>query len=145
MEEEGRFELEVAEAVNLQLGMAIDSPKATLCSKKKAQDNIAVLPLQDGWGKKHQLFIKWKFLESKAAAYYFHGLILDEGNTEKSHRAAAAALHASEEYEMVGLEQSIGELKIIHVAGTKGKSFEELEASNLRNFSIGPTPWKNSF
>ncbi|KAF3336383.1 hypothetical protein FCM35_KLT18969 [Carex littledalei] len=83
--------------------MAIDSPKATLCSKKKAQDNIAVLPLQDGWGKKHQLFIKWKFLESKAAAYYFHGLILDEGNTEKSHRAAAAALHASEEYEVHNL------------------------------------------
>ncbi|KAJ1702091.1 hypothetical protein LUZ63_001870 [Rhynchospora breviuscula] len=99
----------LGQAVDLQLGMAIDSPKATLAVKRRlacemvkywqqAQDNIAVLPLQDGWGKKHQLFVKWKFLESKAAAYYFHGLILDEGNTEKSHRAAAAALHASEEF-----------------------------------------------
>lgn len=34
----------------------------------------------------------------QAAAYYFHGLILDEGNTEKSHGMAAAALQASEEF-----------------------------------------------
>jgi hypothetical protein len=35
---------------------------------------------------------------SQAAAYYFHGLILDEGNTEKSHGMAIAALQASEEF-----------------------------------------------
>ncbi|KAG6532436.1 hypothetical protein ZIOFF_006279 [Zingiber officinale] len=32
-----------------------------------------------------------------AAAYYYHGLILDEGNTEKSHGMAAAALQTAEE------------------------------------------------
>ncbi|MBA0682180.1 hypothetical protein Goari_023917 [Gossypium aridum] len=34
----------------------------------------------------------------KAAAYYYHGLILDEGNTEKSHGMAVAALQAADEY-----------------------------------------------
>jgi hypothetical protein len=33
----------------------------------------------------------------QAAAYYYHGLILDEGNTEKSHRMAVAALQSAEE------------------------------------------------
>ncbi|CAD5195104.1 unnamed protein product [Musa acuminata subsp. malaccensis] len=64
----------------------------------QAQNNIAKLPSTDGWAKKHQLFIKWKYAEAKAAAYYYHGLILDEGNTEKSHGVAIAALQASEEY-----------------------------------------------
>lgn len=41
------------------------------------------------------LFIYY-FLQ--AAAYYFHGLILDEGNTEKSHGMAVAALQAAEEF-----------------------------------------------
>jgi len=31
-------------------------------------------------------------------AYYYHGLILDEGNTEKSHGMAVAALQAADEY-----------------------------------------------
>lgn len=34
----------------------------------------------------------------QAAAYYYHGLILDEGNTEKFHGMAVAALQASDEY-----------------------------------------------
>lgn len=34
----------------------------------------------------------------QAAAYYYHGLILDEGNTEKSHGMAVAALQAADEY-----------------------------------------------
>ena len=34
----------------------------------------------------------------KAGAYYYHGLILDEGNTEKSHGMAVAALQAADEY-----------------------------------------------
>ncbi|KAK8945344.1 hypothetical protein KSP40_PGU009780 [Platanthera guangdongensis] len=37
-------------------------------------------------------------LLASAAAYYYHGLILDEGNTEKSHGMAAASLQASEEF-----------------------------------------------
>ncbi|CAL9207844.1 unnamed protein product [Musa hybrid cultivar] len=99
----------LGQCVDIQLGMAIDSPKATLAVKRRlacemvnywhqAQNNMAKLPSTDGWAKKHQLFIKWKYAEAKAAAYYYHGLILDEGNTEKSHGVAIAALQASEEY-----------------------------------------------
>ncbi|KAJ0106441.1 hypothetical protein Patl1_19277 [Pistacia atlantica] len=94
---------------DIQLGMAIDSTKATLAVKRRlacemvkywqqAQDNIMNLPLTNGWGEKHRLFIKWKYVEAKAAAYYYHGLILDEGNTEKFHGMAVAALQAADEY-----------------------------------------------
>ncbi|PNX87607.1 hypothetical protein L195_g043700 [Trifolium pratense] len=89
--------------------MAIDSAKATLAVKRRlacemlkcwqqAQDNIMNLPLSNGWGEKHHLLVKWKYVEAKAAAYYYHGLILDEGNTEKSHGMAVAALQAADEY-----------------------------------------------
>ncbi|KAG4158431.1 hypothetical protein ERO13_D02G118500v2 [Gossypium hirsutum] len=99
----------LGQGVDIQLGMAIDSTKATLAVKRRlacemvkywqqAQDNIMNLPLSNGWGEKHRLFIKWKYIEAKAAAYYYHGLILDEGNTEKSHGMAVAALQAADEY-----------------------------------------------
>lgn len=94
---------------DIQFGMAIDSTKATLAVKRRlacemvkywqqAQDNIMHLSLANGWGGKHRLFIKWKHIEAKAAAYYYHGLIIDEGNTEKSHGMALAALQAADEY-----------------------------------------------
>ncbi|TYH24689.1 hypothetical protein ES288_A03G111400v1 [Gossypium darwinii] len=99
----------LGQGVDIQLGMAIDSTKATLAVKRRlacemvkywqqAQDNIMNLPLSNGWGEKHRLFIKWKYIEAKAAAYYYHGLILDEGNTEKSHGMAVAAFQAADEY-----------------------------------------------
>ncbi|KAI9175221.1 hypothetical protein LWI28_029171 [Acer negundo] len=99
----------LGQGVDIQLGMAIDSTKATLAVKRRlacemvkywqqAQDNIMNLPLSNGWGEKHRLFVKWKYVESKAAAYYYHGLILDEGNTEKFHGMAVAALQAADEY-----------------------------------------------
>ncbi|GAB2293201.1 hypothetical protein Dimus_027409 [Dionaea muscipula] len=99
----------LGQSVDVQLGLAIDSTKATLAVKRRlacemvkywqqAQDNIMNLPLVNGWGEKHQLFVKWKYVEAKAAAYYYHGLILDEGNTEKSHGMAVAALQAADEY-----------------------------------------------
>ncbi|KAH0457257.1 hypothetical protein IEQ34_015164 [Dendrobium chrysotoxum] len=99
----------LGQGVDLQLGLAIDSPKATLAVKRRlacemvkcwqqAQDHITQLPLVDGWGQKHRLFIEWKYNEAKAAAYYYHGLILDEGNTEKSHGMAVASLQAAEEF-----------------------------------------------
>ncbi|KAG5059617.1 hypothetical protein JHK87_000646 [Glycine soja] len=89
--------------------MAIDSTKATLVVKcrlacemvkcwQQAQDNIMNLPLDNGWGEKHCLFVKWKYVEAKAATYYYHGLILDEGNTEKSHGMVVVALQAANEY-----------------------------------------------
>ncbi|KAL3512994.1 hypothetical protein ACH5RR_025711 [Cinchona calisaya] len=99
----------LGQGVDIQLGLAIDSTKATLAVKRRlacemvkywqqAQENIMNLPLSNGWGEKHQLFTKWKYIEARAAAYYYHGLILDEGNTEKSHGMAVAALQAADEY-----------------------------------------------
>ncbi|XP_062116988.1 uncharacterized protein LOC133830895 [Humulus lupulus] len=99
----------LGQGVDIQLGMAIDSTKATLAVKRRlacemvkywqqAQDNIMNLPLSNGWGEKHRLYVKWKYVEAKAGAYYYHGLILDEGNTEKSHGMAVAALQAADEY-----------------------------------------------
>ncbi|XP_020113149.1 uncharacterized protein LOC109727428 isoform X1 [Ananas comosus] len=99
----------LGQSIDIQLGLAIDSPKATLAVKRRlacemvkcwqqAQDSIADLSLPDGWGRKHRLFVQWKCCEAKAAAYYYHGLILDEGNTEKSHGMAVAALQAAEEF-----------------------------------------------
>ncbi|KAJ7970138.1 BRO1 domain containing protein [Quillaja saponaria] len=99
----------LGQGVDIQLGMAIDSTKATLAVKRRlacemvkywqqAQDNVMNLPLANGWGEKHQFFVKWKYAEAKAGAYYYHGLILDEGNTEKSHGMAVAALQAADEY-----------------------------------------------
>ncbi|RWR90378.1 Interleukin-3 receptor class 2 subunit beta [Cinnamomum micranthum f. kanehirae] len=94
---------------DIHLGMAIDSAKATLAVKRRlacemvkywhqAHESIMNLRLANGWGEKHLLFVKWKYTEANAAAYYFHGLILDEGNTEKSHGMAVAALQAAEEF-----------------------------------------------
>ncbi|XP_057424528.1 uncharacterized protein LOC130718085 [Lotus japonicus] len=99
----------LGQGVDIQLGMAIDSAKATLAVKRRlacemvkywqqAQDNIMNLPLANGWGKKHILYVKWKHVEAKSAAYYYHGMILDEGNTEKSQGMAVAALEAADDY-----------------------------------------------
>ncbi|KAK2665973.1 hypothetical protein Ddye_004547 [Dipteronia dyeriana] len=49
------------------------------------------------YGKKHLWFIKWKFLEWKAAAYYYHGLILDKGNEPSCHVSAVCCFLAAEE------------------------------------------------
>ena len=60
----------------MQLGLAIDSPKATLAVKRRlacemvkywqqVQESIPDLPGSDGWGKKHRLFVKWKYAEAK--------------------------------------------------------------------------------
>ncbi|KAI3831219.1 hypothetical protein MKX03_034005 [Papaver bracteatum] len=99
----------LGQSVDIQLGMAIDCTKATLAVKRRlacemvkywhqAHDNIVKLPLTSGWGEKHQFYVKWKYDEAQAAAYYYHGLILDEGNTEKSHLMAVSALRAAEEF-----------------------------------------------
>ncbi|CAM8924167.1 unnamed protein product [Rhodiola kirilowii] len=113
----------LGQAVDIQLGMAIDSAKATLAVKRRlacemvkywqqAVDNITNLSLANSWGEKYQLFIKWKLIEAKAAAYYYHGLILDEGNTEKSHGMAVAALQAADEY----LKKSNQACKVFNLA-----------------------------
>ncbi|CAL9084701.1 unnamed protein product [Musa textilis] len=99
----------LGQSVDIQLWMAIDSVTATLAVKRRlacemvkcwqqATDYIAQYPLAEGWGGKHHLFIKLKYVEAKAAAYYYHGVLLDEGNTEKSHAAAIAALQAADDF-----------------------------------------------
>jgi len=66
----------LSQGVDMQLGLAIDNPKATLAVKrrlacemikcwKQVKDSIPELPLSDGWGKKHALFVKWKYVEAK--------------------------------------------------------------------------------
>ena len=60
----------------MQLGLAIGSPKATLAVKRRlacemakywqqVQESIPDLPGSDEWGKKHRLFVKWKYAEAK--------------------------------------------------------------------------------
>lgn len=99
----------LGQGVELQLGMAIDCPKATLAVKRRlacekvkywrqAQYCISDLRLANGWGLKHLLVIKWKYAEAKAAAYYYHGLILDEGSEENDHAKAVACFHAAEQF-----------------------------------------------
>ncbi|KAH9289825.1 hypothetical protein KI387_033942 [Taxus chinensis] len=99
----------LGQGVDIQLGLAIDNAKATLAVKRRlaceevkywhqAQDSISNLPLGGDWGEKHRLFIKWKHSEAKAAAYYYHGLILDEGNAENTHANAVASLQAAEQF-----------------------------------------------
>ncbi|KAD7477318.1 hypothetical protein E3N88_00454 [Mikania micrantha] len=64
------------QGVDIQLGLAIDSTKATLAVKRRlacemvkywqqAQDNITNLPLANGWGEKHRFYVKWKYIEAK--------------------------------------------------------------------------------
>ncbi|CAD5173743.1 unnamed protein product [Musa acuminata subsp. malaccensis] len=99
----------LGQSVDIQLWMAMDSVTATLAVKRRlacemvkcwqqATDYIAQYPLAEGWGGKHHLFIKLKYVEAKAAAYYYHGVLLDEGNTQKSHTAAVAALKAADDF-----------------------------------------------
>jgi hypothetical protein len=56
---------------------------------------------------------------SQSAAYYYHGLILDEGNTEKSHRTAVAALQSAEEF----LRESKGVCEAFHAASPVSRQF----------------------
>ncbi|KAF0934568.1 hypothetical protein E2562_025659 [Oryza meyeriana var. granulata] len=119
----------LGQAIDVQLGLAIDSPKATLAVKRRlacemvkcwqqAHESISDLPLLDGWAEKHRLFVTWKHIEAKAAAYYYHGLILDEGNSEKSHRTAVAALQSAEEF----LKESKAACEAFHAATPVSRS-----------------------
>nr|XP_024397908.1 uncharacterized protein LOC112293079 isoform X2 [Physcomitrium patens]PNR37744.1 hypothetical protein PHYPA_020853 [Physcomitrium patens] len=95
--------------VELQLSFAVDNIKASLAVKrrlacehvqvwKEANERIEHVPLMDGWRKKLFLFLKWKLTEAKAGAYYFHGLILNEGYEENTHAQALMWLKAAHKY-----------------------------------------------
>ena len=42
----------------------------------QAQDNIMNLPLANGWGEKHCLFVKWKYVEAKVCPFLPSYLLL---------------------------------------------------------------------
>lgn len=42
----------------------------------QAQDNIMNLPLLNGWGEKHKLFVKWKYVEAKVCSSFLFMLSL---------------------------------------------------------------------
>ncbi|XP_057982604.1 uncharacterized protein LOC131167747 [Malania oleifera] len=99
----------LGQGIEMQLGLAIDSQKATLSVKRRlaceqlsyfgqALYCLSGCDINHGHGKKHLLFIKWKYLEAKAAAYYYHGLILDKGNEPSCHISAVCCFLAAEEF-----------------------------------------------
>ncbi|XP_042496908.1 uncharacterized protein LOC122075805 isoform X1 [Macadamia integrifolia] len=98
----------LGQATEMQLGLAVESQKATLSVKRRlaceqmsyfaqAHNLLSGCDVTHGYGKKHLLFIKWKYIEGKAAAYYYHGLILDKGNEPSSHIGAVCCFLAAEE------------------------------------------------
>ncbi|KAF5748671.1 hypothetical protein HS088_TW04G00629 [Tripterygium wilfordii] len=98
----------LGQGTEIQLGLAVESQKATLSVKRRlaceqliyfsqAYHCLSGCDTSHGYGKKHLCFIKWKFLEAKAAAYYYHGLILDKGNEPVGHVSAMCCFLAAEE------------------------------------------------
>ncbi|XP_007031973.2 PREDICTED: BRO1 domain-containing protein BROX homolog isoform X4 [Theobroma cacao] len=98
----------LAQGTEIQLGLAVESQKATLSVKRRlaceqliyysqAYQCLSGCDLGHGYGKKHTWFIKWKFLESKAAAYYYHGLVLDKSNEPTCHISAVCCFLAAQE------------------------------------------------
>ncbi|KAM2632186.1 hypothetical protein EV1_022952 [Malus domestica] len=98
----------LGQGTEIQLGLAVECQKATLSVKRRlaceqltyfsqAYHCLSGCDTNNGCGKKHIWFIKWKFLESKAAAYYYHGLILDKGNEPSCHVSAVCCFLAAEE------------------------------------------------
>ncbi|XP_047318470.1 uncharacterized protein LOC124921815 [Impatiens glandulifera] len=84
----------LGQGTEIQLGLAMESQNATSSVKRRlACEQLGYLSqahycLSDcniddhdgGYGKKNLSFIKWKYLEAKAASYYFHGVIVDKGS-----------------------------------------------------------------
>ncbi|KAK4417939.1 hypothetical protein Salat_2206600 [Sesamum alatum] len=98
----------LAQGTEVQLGLAVQSHNATLSVKRRlaceqlsffAQAHCCLSEVNaDGAAvKKQLLFLKLKYLESKAAAYYYHGLILDKGTEPSSHVSAVCCFLAAEE------------------------------------------------
>eukprot|EP00249_Psilotum_nudum_P008078 c21029_g1_i1 orf=428-1708(-) len=96
----------LGQVIEIQLGFAIDDLKATLAVKrrlsceqvkcwKEAQESIKTARVESELGEKQALFINWKLAEAKAAAYYYHGLILDERSEENTHAKALVCIEAA--------------------------------------------------
>lgn len=100
----------IGQGTEIQLGLAVECQKATLSVKRRlACEELSYfsqayhrlsecdIDTNNGYGKKLLWFIKWKFLEAKAAAYYYNGLILDKGNEPSCHVSAVCCFLAAEE------------------------------------------------
>ncbi|KAJ7976280.1 BRO1 domain containing protein [Quillaja saponaria] len=98
----------LGQGTEIQLGLAVESQKASLSVKRRlaceqliyfsqAYHCLSGCDINQGYGKKHLWFIKWKFLEAKAAGYYYHGLMLDKGNEPSCHVSAVSCFLAAEE------------------------------------------------
>ena len=57
---------------------------------------LAIVPNEDDNSLIYEDNERFIVMIYQATAYYYHGLILDEGNTEKSHGMAVAALQAAD-------------------------------------------------
>ncbi|KAF9622399.1 hypothetical protein IFM89_031202 [Coptis chinensis] len=108
----------LGEGTEMQLGLAVESQKASTSVKRRlaceqlsyfaqAHYCLSECDMTHGCGKKHLMYIRWKYIEAKAAAYYYHGLILDKGNEPSSHISAKIPEVASRKSQMYGylLEQ----------------------------------------
>ncbi|KAM7267925.1 hypothetical protein ACFE04_010091 [Oxalis oulophora] len=98
----------LGQGTEIQLGLAVEIKNVTLSVKRRlaceqltyycqAYRCLAKCENNYSYGKKHLLFIKWKFLEAKAAAYYYHGLFLERGNLKSSHIRAMCCFLAAQE------------------------------------------------
>ncbi|OWM70716.1 hypothetical protein CDL15_Pgr014389 [Punica granatum] len=97
----------LGQGTEIQLGLAVESQKASLSVKRRlaceqlsyysqAHCCLTRCDRSHGYGKKHLWFIKWKYLEAKAAAYYYHGLITDKGNNPSDSVSAVCCFAAAE-------------------------------------------------
>ncbi|GMH06876.1 hypothetical protein Nepgr_008716 [Nepenthes gracilis] len=98
----------LGQGTELQLGLAVENQKATLSVKRRlaceqltyfsqAHHSLSGGDTNEDDINKHSLFIRWKYLEAKAAAYYYHGLILDKGNEPSCHVSALCCFLAAQE------------------------------------------------
>ncbi|KAG7602188.1 BRO1 domain [Arabidopsis thaliana x Arabidopsis arenosa] len=99
----------LGQGTEIQLGLAVDSQKATLSVKRRIACEQVIYFTQayhclssceavsHGCAKKLLRFIYWKFLEAKAAAYYYHGLVTDKGSEPACHLSAVCCFLAAAE------------------------------------------------
>lgn len=98
----------LGQGTELQLSLALENQKATLSVKRRlaceqltyfTQAHYALCGEKTNEGDvgKQSLFIRYKFLEAKTAAYFYHGLILDKSNEPFSHINATCCLRAAED------------------------------------------------
>ncbi|KAF7020993.1 hypothetical protein CFC21_034017 [Triticum aestivum] len=98
----------LAQCVEIQLGLASECEKATLSVKRrlaceqvsyfsKAHYCLSGCDTSDSYGKKLLLFLKWKWMDAKAVAYYYHALVLDKGSEPTNHISAVCCLSAADD------------------------------------------------